>query len=400
MSTLSQKLFLYQIVNKADRASRLFRQPAVILQNSSGGGKGSVVFNRPRFFNCIDDTVINPLACFLSKCCRNDQLNLLLIGSVNTSKKNATFSTGADLIKGWRIIDQKLRKDSITTEDRLYLINFYRTQHMLHHLTRKLNTVALLDGITMGSAVLFGLNAKFSVATERTVWAVPEVTIGSLPDVGTLFHLKQLPGNLGKMLALTGMKVRGGQLVRLGLATHFCKNEFITQLSKELEESSEENIEQVLNKYQVMSEYEDEKEDIKIGKLKSACQVNFQPENILEIIDKLRTESSTTQLDQLHWASPLSLKATSRLYKEISGTDYDQALLHSYKVAGNLYFCPEMKRGIEAALLSGGKKKPDWKMKTLADVPEDLVEFCFENAFQEGILTLEQLTDRNTENPY
>ena len=33
-----------------------------------------------------------------------------------------------------------------------------------------------MDGITMGSAVLFGFNSRFSVATERTIWAVPEVT--------------------------------------------------------------------------------------------------------------------------------------------------------------------------------------------------------------------------------
>ena len=59
-----------------------------------------------------------------------------------------------------------------------------------------------------------------------------------------------------------------------------------------------------------------------------------------------------------------------------------------------------MKRGIQAALLSGGKKVPDWKMKSLADVPEDLVSFCFTNEFKEGILTMEQLTDLNTENPY
>ena len=70
------------------------------------------------------------------------------------------------------------------------------------------------------------------------------------------------------------------------------------------------------------------------------------------------------------------------------------------QVAGNIYFCPEMKRGVEAALLSGGRKKPEWKMKTLADVPEDLVEYCFQNDFKEGILTLKQLRDRNTKNPY
>ena len=59
-----------------------------------------------------------------------------------------------------------------------------------------------------------------------------------------------------------------------------------------------------------------------------------------------------------------------------------------------------MKRGIEAALLFGQKRKPDWEMKTVDDVPEDLVEFCFKNDFKEGILTLEQLRDRNTDNPY
>ena len=57
-------------------------------------------------------------------------------------------------------------------------------------------------------------------------------------------------------------------------------------------------------------------------------------------------------------------------------------------------------RGIQAALLGGGKKVPDWKMKTLAEVPNNLVDFCFNNTFKEGILTMEQLRDRNTKNPY
>ena len=46
----------------------------------------------------------------------------------------------------------------------------------MQKLTKRITTVTIMDGITMGSAVLFGFNSKFSVATERTVWAVPEVT--------------------------------------------------------------------------------------------------------------------------------------------------------------------------------------------------------------------------------
>ena len=59
-----------------------------------------------------------------------------------------------------------------------------------------------------------------------------------------------------------------------------------------------------------------------------------------------------------------------------------------------------MKRGIEAALLKGGKQKPDWKMKSLEDVPETLVDYCFHNKFKEGVLTYSQLQDKNTKNPY
>ena len=46
----------------------------------------------------------------------------------------------------------------------------------MQKLTKRITTVTIMDGITMGSAVLFGFNSKFSVATERTIWAVPEVT--------------------------------------------------------------------------------------------------------------------------------------------------------------------------------------------------------------------------------
>jgi 3-hydroxyisobutyryl-CoA hydrolase len=184
----------------------------------------------------------------------------------------------------------------------------------------------------MGSSVLFGLNSKFSVATENTIWAAPEVTIGSVPDVGTIYHLKQLPGNIGKMLALTGTKVRGMEVVGLGLATHFCQSKFVSELNTELQNSTESDFEDVLNKYHEMSKYEDGKIKTKTSKLKTISEENFQPSDISEIFSKLKSENCSTQLDQLHWAAPLSLKTTCRLFTEISTTDYDQALLQSYKV--------------------------------------------------------------------
>ena len=61
-----------------------------------------------------------------------------------------------------------------------------RSQFLLQKLTKRISTVTIMDGITMGSAVLFGFNSKFSVATERTIWAVPEVALFGICNNFTL----------------------------------------------------------------------------------------------------------------------------------------------------------------------------------------------------------------------
>ena len=47
-----------------------------------------------------------------------------------------------------------------------------------------------------------------------------------------------------------------------------------------------------------------------------------------------------------------------------------------------------------------GKQKPQWGMKTLEDVPDDVVDYIFNNNFKENTLTLKQLTDLDTTNSY
>ena len=47
-----------------------------------------------RFFNCIDDTVINPLAAELSRLLQDPELELLFIGSINPSSKGKKVGQG------------------------------------------------------------------------------------------------------------------------------------------------------------------------------------------------------------------------------------------------------------------------------------------------------------------
>ena len=57
--------------------------------------------------------------------------------------------------------------------------------------------MATIDGITMGGGAGLSVHGKYRIATEKTLFAMPETAIGLFPDVGGTFFLPRLKGKLG-----------------------------------------------------------------------------------------------------------------------------------------------------------------------------------------------------------
>jgi 3-hydroxyisobutyryl-CoA hydrolase len=112
----------------------------------------------------------------------------------------------------------------------------YQVDYALAHLRRPL--IALLDGIVMGGGVGLSIHAPFRVATENTVFAMPETAIGLFPDVGGSYFLPRLDGALGMYLALTGARLKGADAVYAGVATHYVPARRLKMLMTELKECS------------------------------------------------------------------------------------------------------------------------------------------------------------------
>jgi enoyl-CoA hydratase len=68
----------------------------------------------------------------------------------------------------------------------------YRIIRRIHHYPKPY--VAIIDGITMGGGAGVSVNGAFRVATERTMFAMPETGIGLFPDVGATRFLNLCPG--------------------------------------------------------------------------------------------------------------------------------------------------------------------------------------------------------------
>jgi 3-hydroxyisobutyryl-CoA hydrolase len=89
--------------------------------------------------------------------------------------------------------------------------DYFALEYNLDHLIASYQRpyIAYLDGITMGGGVGLSIHAPFRIATENTVFAMPETTIGFFPEVGASFFLPRMDGQLGAYLALTSSQLRG-----------------------------------------------------------------------------------------------------------------------------------------------------------------------------------------------
>lgn len=91
-------------------------------------------------------------------------------------------------------------------------MEYFELEYRLDYLVatfREKPYVSLMDGVTMGGGAGLSVHAPFRVATENTVFAMPETDIGFFPDAGLSFFLSRMDGEVGKYLGMTSERLYG-----------------------------------------------------------------------------------------------------------------------------------------------------------------------------------------------
>jgi len=109
---------------------------------------------------------------------------------------------------------------------------FFRDEYRLNALIAAYSKpiVAVMDGITMGGGIGLSAHASHRIVTERSVLAMPECTIGLVPDVGATHLLARAPGHAGEYLALSGARMDAADALHAGLADRFVPHERLEAL--------------------------------------------------------------------------------------------------------------------------------------------------------------------------
>jgi enoyl-CoA hydratase/carnithine racemase len=88
----------------------------------------------------------------------------------------------------------------------------------------------------MGGGVGLSCHAPIRVATDNTMYAMPETGIGFFTDVAGSYFLPRIKGNscLGMYLGLTGHRLKAKDVVTWGVGTHFVPQDKMDTLKADI----------------------------------------------------------------------------------------------------------------------------------------------------------------------
>jgi len=196
--------------------------PDVLIRQQ--GGLGRITLTRPGALHALSTPMCAAILEAVSRWANDPSVQLIWIDHQEGTRG---FCAGGDI----RMLAESGAADA--AEARGFFRTEYRMNAALEAFPKPI--LAILDGVTMGGGVGLSVHGSHRVATERTVFAMPETGIGLFPDVGGGWFLPRLGGELGTWLALTGARLKGADVAAARIATHYLPSELVPALAKQIE---------------------------------------------------------------------------------------------------------------------------------------------------------------------
>jgi enoyl-CoA hydratase/carnithine racemase len=336
--------------------------PDVALAATIEGAAGVISLNRPAALNALTADMRAAIATAFAAWANDAQVYAAVI----VSATDRAFCAGGDvreMVACGRRSQQEVRR---------LLAAEYALNWQLDCFIKP--TVALIDGVVMGSGVGVTLYGTHRVAGERYRFAMPETGIGLFPDDGVCWAFARLPGEVGMYLALTGRTLGRADAYRLGLVTHCLPAGEFADVQAAV--ANADPVDAVLDGRHV------DPGPGELDALQPAIARCFGGASVEAIIARLQAERGDARawaegvLRDLSQRSPTSLKVTHRAVREARDLDLSATLARDYRLACRFMEAHDFYEGVRAALIDRDHA-PKWQPAQLPDVTDAMVGAYF-----------------------
>ena len=325
------------------------------------GGWGRLTLNRPKALHALNTEMCRLMIEALLAWRGDPAVKAVLLD--HSGERG--FCAGGDI----RMIAESGAGDA--SEARAFFREEYRLNALLFAYAK--SVVAVMDGVVMGGGVGISAPATYRVATERTVFAMPETGIGLFPDVGGGWFLPRLPGETGMWLALAGARLKAADCLLLGVATDYVSQGRVEALKAALL-GQPDAIDTII------TEFEDEAGEPPLAQHRDAIDRTFRGDSVEAIFQALEDDGSDwarQQLDLLRSKSPQAMKVAFRQLRQGRGmASFEDEMAVEYRIASRVCRLHDFQEGVRAVIVDKDNA-PRWDPATLSGVSEARLDDIF-----------------------
>ncbi|GAC1581399.1 MAG: enoyl-CoA hydratase/isomerase family protein [Sphingomicrobium sp.] len=331
-------------------------------RNYVEGRAGRLRLNRPKALNALTLPMVRQLTSALLLWRSDPTVRLILLDHA----MGRGFCAGGDVVS----IAKSAQGHGAAAEE--FFFEEYRLNHLMYTFPKP--GVAFMDGVTMGGGVGLACPCRYRIATERTVFAMPETSIGLFPDVGGGRYLSRLRGRMAQYLALTGARLDGAECIALGLASHYIESDALDAVKEQLC-THPEKVESILAGATSPSP------EAKIVRHLKAIDRLFASDVYEEILAALRVDGSewaSEQLEVLASKSPTACKVSLRMLVESPRhLHFVDEMKMEFGIVARSCRSHDFAEGVRALLIDKDRQ-PKWQPSSPEGVTQEIVDRYFE----------------------
>lgn len=345
--------------------------------------KGSariLTLNRPKQLNALSWEMISKLLKLFTDYEEDPSVKLLIVKG-----KGRAFCAGGDV----SAVAHSINKGHWSIG-----ANFFWDEFILNYIiaTYIKPQVSILDGIVMGGGAGVSIHGRFRVATEKSVFAMPETGLGLFPDIGASYFLSRTPGYFGEYVGLTGTRLDGPEMLACGLATHFVPSTRLGLLEEALSRAGSSdhfNVCAIIDQFSQQMPLKDSSAYNRLDII-DRCFSKRTVEEILAALEQEAVHNAAewilAAVQSIKKASPTSLKISLRSIREGRMQTVGQCLIREYRMCCHVLRKDVSKDFFEGcrALLVDKDKNPKWEPSSLDDIDDKMVDLFFSKVDENG----------------
>lgn len=369
-------------------------------KTTSGHYLGIMTLNSPKSLNALSVEMCQLLSQQLEQWQTQPEVVAILLKGAG----DKAFCAGGDIRKLY---------DSMTVDAPMpnpYATEFFGDEYKLYRQMHFYPKPLILwgDGIIMGGGMGLMAACSHRIVTERTRFAMPEITIGLFPDASGSWFLQRMPAKIGLFLGLTGVHCNGNDALFTNLAEYSINSKDYDLLLQQLLASDWQAMfdsSYLIDAYSTVSRT--------LAKLPKSSLAQSKLATYWQPIQHLMNSGALADIDavmqddaklaalnadfaQDPWVQraihtyrrgcPVTAALAFTLYNKVAQLSLEQILYLELNVAVHCAANPDFKEGVRALLIDKDKT-PSWS-RTLANCltaeGQDYIEQHLQNPYQAG----------------